>query len=161
MCFRSEAEIFCQLLSALQDPTPVRIILGSLSLLLLFGCFLFAVVASLFFSSSGAGETQTASRFVVPLVFSSSWTRPPTSTRTPSSTTTSRSTPAPVFFFLSPLCRLWWVLVRFGFGFGGSLSLSLSLSLLVVLLALHACFRCEEKEGVAYKTAPLAMIIIP
>ena len=31
MCFRSEAEIFCPLLSALQDPIPVRFIFGSLS----------------------------------------------------------------------------------------------------------------------------------
>ena len=39
MCFRSEAEIFCPLLSALQDPTPVRVILGFLSFLWLSGCF--------------------------------------------------------------------------------------------------------------------------
>ena len=77
--------------------------------------FLFAVVASLFFSLlSGAGEPQTARRFVVPLVFSPSWTRPPPTTRSPSSTTTSRSTSRTCFF---------------GFFVGVSLSLSLSLSL--------------------------------
>ena len=76
--------------------------------------FLFAVVASLFFSLlSGAGEPQTARRFVVPLVFSPSWTRPPPTTRSPSSTTTSRSTSRTCFF---------------GFFVGVSLSLSLSLS---------------------------------
>ena len=51
---RSEAEILCSLLFALQDPTPVRMFVWvslSLSLfLLLFGCFLSAVVACLSFS---------------------------------------------------------------------------------------------------------------
>ena len=37
--FRSEAEILCLFLFALQDPTPVRLILGFLSFLWLFGCF--------------------------------------------------------------------------------------------------------------------------
>ena len=68
--FRSEAEILCLLLFALQDPTPVRFIAW---VSLFFSCCLVVFCppsssVSLSLSSSGAGETQTALQFVVPLV---------------------------------------------------------------------------------------------
>ena len=113
--FCSEAEILCALLSALQDPTPCSnhfwVPLSS------FVVWLFFCSPSSRFSSSalsGAGETQTASRFVVPLVFSRP--RSFSSTRSPSTAPTSRRT--------SRLCCFW-----LGFVVGVSLSLSLSLSL--------------------------------
>ena len=112
------------------------------SLSLLSGCFLFAVVASLFFFffSSGAGETQTAQRFVVPLVLSRP--RSSSSTRSPSSTDTSRHTARTCFFFLfSSSRRWWWGLVCLGGG--GPLSLSLS----AVRLALHVCLLTRERGG--------------
>ena len=128
---------------------------------LLSGCFLFAVVASLFFFffSSGAGETQTAQRFVVPLVLSRP--RSSSSTRSPSSTDTSRHTARTCFFLfvVSPL------VVGFGLSWRWWASLSLSLSLFLFLsLCGPACAACmpvnKKKEGVAYQTAPPAMIII-
>ena len=167
MRFRSEAEIFCSLLFALQDPTRVRIVAGSLSLSLFFSCCLvvFCSPLSRFSLSplSGAGETQTALRFVVPLVS----LRPEHAHR-----------PRPVLlrlqlhlgqrphllfsFFLTSSCRWWWVRsVLAEVGLSLSLSLSLwSLFLLAVLLALHARLRCKEKEGVAYQTAPPVMTMI-
>ena len=118
--FRSEAEILCALLSALQDPTPVRIISGSLSFPWLFGCFFCSPSSRLsFLSSPGAGEPQTALRFVVPLVFSS-WPRSTSSTRTSATAPTPRRGSR-----TCGLCVFFW----FVFVVGVSLSLSLSLSL--------------------------------
>ena len=112
--FCSEAEILCALLSALQDPTPVRIIFGSLSLLLLSGCFLFAVVAFLFLCSLRRwGNTNRVAVCGSPCV---SRPRSFSSTRSPSTAPTSRRTSRLFCFWL-------------GFVVGVSLSLSLSLSL--------------------------------
>ena len=128
--FRSEAEILCLLLFALQDPTPVSFVAGvSLSLSLSSLCclvvLLLAVVAFLFLSSSGAGETQTALRFVVPLVLT--WPRSSSSTRTSTTAPTPRRAPAPAVFFLS--------FSVFVVGVALSLSLSLSLSLFSLSLS--------------------------
>ena len=114
---------------------------------LLSGCFLFAVVASLFFFffSSGAGETQTAQCFVVPLVLSRP--RSSFSTRSPSSTDTSRHTARTCFFFFSFVVSP--LVVGFGLSWWwwASLSLSLSLSLSAVRLALHVCLLTRERGG--------------
>ena len=146
--------------------------LGPSHFLLLFGCFLVAVVAFLFFSSSSAGETQTALRFVAPLVSlrPERWPRPSPSTRTPSSSTyTSRSYRPPLFFLffrwyflhrsvlpvVVGLLVCLWSLVSVG------VSLSLSLSPCWSCLRCMHAFRCEETEVVAYKTAPPSMIMNP
>ena len=73
----------------------------------------------LFLSSSGAGETQTALRFVVPLVLS--WPRSSPSTRTSCTACSSRSPPRCFIFGL------------FSLSASRVLSLSLSLSLSLVL----------------------------
>ena len=98
----------------------MRIIFGFLFFSCCLVVFLFAVVASLFFSSSGAGETQTALRFVVPLVFSS-WPRSTSSTRTSSTAFSPR--PPPRTCFLLFVLVVWFCCQRL------SLSLSLSHSL--------------------------------
>ena len=125
----------------------MRIILGSLSFLyVVWLVFVRRRRVSLFFffSSSGAGETQTAQRFVVPLVLSRP--RSSSSTRSPSSTDTSRHTARTccfVFFFrrLAVGGGVWSVLAVVG------LSRSLSLSFSAVRLAMHVCLLPRERGG--------------
>ena len=154
--FRSEAEILCLLLFALQDPTPVSFVVGvslSLSLSCCLVVLLLAVVAFLFLSSSGAGETQTALRFVVPLVLT--WPRSSSSTRTSTTAPTPRRAPAPAVFFFVLFCFRC-----------RRRSLSLSLSLFSLSLYLFSVGRpclqayMREQTGVAYKTAPPIIITI-
>ena len=96
--FRSEAKMFCSLWFCPSRPDPFE------------NCcclFFFSCCVVVFWSPSSRSlpllsrRWENTNRVAVcgfPCV-SSSWTRPPPSTRTPSSTTTSRSTPAPVVFF--------------------------------------------------------------
>ena len=65
--FRSEAEILCLLLFALQDPTLLDSLLGSLSFSLVVWLFLPAVVECLSFSSSGAGKHKLRCSLWFPL----------------------------------------------------------------------------------------------
>ena len=138
--FRSEAEILCLLLFALQDPSPISFVAG-VSLSLSLSCCLVVWCSPsspfLFRSSSGAGETQTALRFVVPLV------------------PTPRHAPAPAVFFFVLFCFRC-----------RRRSLSLSLSLCSLSLSLFSvgrpCLQADMRDqtGVAYKTAPPIIITI-
>ena len=113
-----------------------------------FVVWLFFCSPSSRFSSSalsGAGETQTASRFVVPLVFSRP--RSFSSTRSPSTAPTSRHTSRLFCFWL---------------GFVVGVSLSLSLSLWFRSPGWFGLVHAESREdpGVAYKTAPPIVMMI-
>ena len=171
MRFRSEAEIFCSLLFALQDPTPVRIILGFFFFLMLFGCFLFAVVAFFFFSPLqvlGKHKPRCGLWFPLCLFVLNTLHRPrPILLCLQLHLGQRPHRPAFPFVLLSRSRRTCFVFRRRLAGGGGfrsvlaevGLSLSLSLSLLSCL-ALHAHLRCKEKEGVAYQTAPPVMTMI-
>ena len=146
LLFCSEAKILCQLLSALQGPTPVRLILGSSSPLLLSGCFLFAVVASLFFSLLQAlGKHKPHRGLWFPLCFLGRAPRlRPVHLRLPLH---QGITPAPAVFFFFPSSssrRWWWGSVCLGGG--GPLSLSLSLSLFLCRPACAACMLLLQRE---------------
>ena len=132
MRFRSEAEIsLFSLLFAFQDPTPVRIILGSLSFFLVVRLFFVRRRRVSLFLLFRCWGNRNRVAVCGSLCVSSSCTRPSPSTRTPLSSTSSRAPPAPVFFSrrLAVGGGFRSVLVLVGFSLFLSRALSLSLSM--------------------------------